>query len=268
MAEFLADGVRIHYDIAGSAKRHIVLVHAYPTHSRMWDPQVSALQKHRTVVTYDVRGLGRSEVPSESTAYSQDRSVADLLALLDHLGLKSADIFGLSMGGNIALNFALAHPDRVNSLVVSGTGSGSDDRETFLTRTLDWAETAERQGMQAFADKVLLNGVFSEFANRGMQERTQLRNMILDNAVTGVALTARHVIAKRPPISDLVPRMKKLNVPTMIIAGELDPAVALPTQLMANAIPDARLKMIPGTGHFNNLEVPDVVNDLLIEFLG
>jgi pimeloyl-ACP methyl ester carboxylesterase len=267
MAEFSANGVKIHYDVSGTAARHLILVHAYPVHSAVWSPQVAALSNDRTVVTYDVRGFGRSAAPDDPALYSQDRSVADLLALLDHLGLQQADICGLSMGGNIALNFAIGHPDRVSSLVVSGTGSGSDDPKPFIERTNGWAEMAERRGIGAFADLVMLNGVFSEYADRGARERAHLRSLILGNTVPGVAHTARQVIAKRPTIRQLEPRLKELPVRTLIIAGELDPAVALPTQIMAKAIPSARLEIIRGTGHFNNVEVPDAVNRLLRDFL-
>jgi pimeloyl-ACP methyl ester carboxylesterase len=268
MPEFSANGVNISYAVSGAGPRHLILVHAYPTHSGMWAPQIGPLGNGRVVVTYDVRGLGRSGVPTGPSGYSQDRSVADLLALLDHLKLERADICGLSMGGNIALNFALAHQDRVHSLAISGTGSGSDNREAFLKRTFDWADTAERFGIEAFADLVLQNGVFSEFAERGPRERALLHGLITDNSAIGVALTAREVIAKRPPLQALEPRMKALKVPTLVIAGEADPAVAVPTKIMAGAIPGARLEIIPGAGHFNNLEVPDTVNGLLRDFLG
>jgi pimeloyl-ACP methyl ester carboxylesterase len=267
MPDFRADGVKIHYDVSGAGPQHIVLVHAYPTTRRMWEPQLAALGTQRTVVAYDVRGLGKSGVPREPSAYSQQHSVADLLALLNHLNLASADLCGLSMGGNIALNFALTHPERVSSLIVSGTGSGSDDRKTFLERTLDWATIAERDGIEAFADKVLQNEVFSEYANRSERKRVHLRELILDNSAIGVAMTARYVIAARPPIPELEPLMKKLAVRTLIVAGTLDAAVAFPTAIMERAIPNAQLKLIPGTGHFNNLEEPDTVNQLLLDFL-
>jgi pimeloyl-ACP methyl ester carboxylesterase len=225
------------------------------------------LSNDRTVVTYDVRGFGRSAAPGDPALYSQDRSVADLLALLDHLGLQQAEICGLSMGGNIALNFALRHPVRVLSLVVSGTGSGSDDHRPFIERTNSWAAAAESRGMEAFADLVMLDGVFSEYANRGARERAYLRELILANSVAGVAHTAREVIAKRPTIPQLEPRLRELPVRTLVVAGALDPAVTLASQVMATAIPLARLEIIPDTGHFNNLEVPNAVNQLLRNFL-
>jgi pimeloyl-ACP methyl ester carboxylesterase len=267
MAAFSADGVTIHYDVSGTAARHLILVHAYPVHSAVWSPQVAALSNDRTVVTYDVRGFGLSAAPDDPAQYSQDRSVADLLALVDHLGLQQAESCGLSMGGNIALNFALRHPDRVSSLVVSGTGSGSDDQKPFIERTNSWAETAERRGMEAFADLVMLDRVFSEYADRGARERAHLRTLILANTVSGVAHTAREVIAKRPTIPQLEPRLKKLPVRTLIVAGALDLAVALASEVMAKAIPSVRLEIVPDTGHFNNLEVPDAVNRLLQDFL-
>ncbi len=267
MSEFSIGNVQIHYDISPGPARHIVLVHAYPTTSKMWEPQVGPLSARRTVVNYDVRGFGRSSAPDDATAYSQDRSVEDLLALLDHLKLGKADICGLSMGGNIALNFALKYPGRVASLVVSGTGSGSGDPALFVEKTNNWAAIAERDGMQAYADHIMSDGVFSGYANRGPKEREHLRSLILSNKVPGVAHTARQVLAKRPPIPDLIPRMRNLNVRTFLIAGELDEAVAYSTKVMADAIPNARVEIIAGAGHFNNLEFPDLVSRLLCDFI-
>lgn len=268
MPDFSIDNVRIHYDLWPGPGQHIVLVHAYATNSKMWEPQIKPLAARRSVVAYDVRGFGQSSAPDDAGAYSQDRSIDDLLALLDHLKLETADICGLSMGGNIALNFALKYPERVSSLVVSGTGSGSGDPAPFVEQTSNWARIAERDGMKAFADHLMTEAVFSGYASRGPRERAHLSSLIMANTAPGVAHTAREVLAKRPPIPQLVPRMRRMKVRSLLIAGELDEPVAFATKVMADAIPDARLEVISGGGHFNNLEFPERLNRLLGEFLG
>src|SRR5204863_250497 len=101
--------VSLYYEAAGRGAP-LVLVHGFACGIRSWDPQVRALSLHRRVLTYDVRGHGLSEAPPEAEAYSQATLVADLHALLTHLKIGRAVVGGLSMGGNIALNFALAHP--------------------------------------------------------------------------------------------------------------------------------------------------------------
>src|SRR5262249_10787737 len=128
------DIIGLYYETAGKGAP-LVLVHGFACGIQSWDPQVRALSRSRRVITYDVRGHGISGAPREATAYSQERSVKDLHALLVHLGIRRAAVGGLSMGGNIALNFALAHPDMVTRLIVADTGAGSD-------HTADRAPTA------------------------------------------------------------------------------------------------------------------------------
>ena len=267
MPELSIDGVKLHYDIAGAAVRHLVLVHAYPTNRTMWAPQIEALARVRTVVAYDVRGFGLSDAPDRPDAYSQERSIADLLALVDALGQTQIDLCGLSMGGNIALNFTLAHPARVSALVVSGTGAGSDDAATFARTTNAWADAAEQVGIDAFADVILANPIFTEYTDRGARERAHLRRLITSNTVAGVAHTARQVLAKRPTINSLAPRLQQLAVPALIVTGEKDVACTRPAEVMKAALPNSRVAVIPDTGHFNNLEQPESLNRLLLDFL-
>src|SRR3989449_9466727 len=116
------NGVSLYYEVAGRGAP-LVLVHGFACGIRSWDPQVRALSRYRRVIAYDVRGHGLSDAPPEAAAYSQATSVADLHALLAYLKIGRAVVGGLSMGGNIALNFALAHPAMVSALIVADTRS-------------------------------------------------------------------------------------------------------------------------------------------------
>lgn len=261
------DDIRIHYERAGASEPALIFVHAYPTNCTLWHKQMSALSAKRGTLAYDVRGFGRSDVPESPSAYSQDRSVADLLGLLNALNIRKPAICGLSMGGNIALNFALKHPDRVGALIAADTGAGSDDATVFAQATNSWADLAERGGIDAFAAAILANPIFGEYAERGAAERDYLRGLILANTVRGVAHTARYVLAKRPTINSLVPRLQKLPVPTLVIVGAKDEPCIAPGETMAKNIPRAQLAVIPKTGHFNNLEEPEQFNRLLEDFL-
>lgn len=267
MPKLGVDGVNIYYDSFGSGAKILILAHAYPTNRMMWQPQVDALAQDWTVVAYDARGFGLADAPDLAEAYSPTQSVADLLALLDHLRAERVDICGLSMGGNIALNFALAYPHRVNSLVVSGTGAGSDDATQFGATTNAWADAAQHGGMQAFADLIAAHPIFAEYSDRGSIEKERLRKLILSNSVAGVAHTARQVLAKRHTINALAPRLRELTTRTLVVIGEKDTACVAPAQVMKASIPEARLAVIPETGHFNNIEEPTLFNQLLISFL-
>ena len=267
MPQVQLNDIRIHYETTGTG-RPLILLHSYPTHSAVWAPQIPALSSGRRVITYDIRGFGKSDAPTSASAYSQEKSIADLLVLMEHLKIGKADLFGFSMGGNIALNFALAHPSRVSKLVLIGTGAGTGDGSAFAKVCNAWAQAADDGGIEGFARDITANPLFTEYGGRGERERDTMWRLITANTAHGVAHSAREVLAKRPTIDALAPRLKSLPVPTMVIAGAADAGCVSAGKIMAEMIPGARLHVIPATGHFTNLEEPETVNRLVREFFG
>ena len=124
------NGARIHYERSGSGFP-LLLIHAGIADSRMWEPQAAALGKHFDMIRPDSRGFGDSELPP--MPYS---GMADMIALLDHLAVKRAHVVGCSMGGTLAIDLALEHPERVERLVlvaagISGSNLGEQDSPLF-----------------------------------------------------------------------------------------------------------------------------------------
>src|SRR5947209_5581300 len=140
------NGVSLYYEVAGRGAP-LVLVHGFACGIRSWDPQVRALSRYRRVIAYDVRGHGLSDAPPEAAAYSQATSVADLHALLAHLKIGRAVVGGLSMGGNIALNFALAHPAMVSALIVGDTGTPCLKPHRFMADVMPKARHVVLRGV-------------------------------------------------------------------------------------------------------------------------
>ncbi|HEV8306171.1 MAG TPA: alpha/beta fold hydrolase [Methylomirabilota bacterium] len=259
------NGVSLYYEEAGRGAP-LLLIHAFPVGMRMWAPQVAFFARHFRVISYDCRGFGRSEAPTAPTAYSQTLSVADAHGLLTQLGAQPAAVCGLSMGGNIALNLALAHPESVRALIPCDTGAGSEDPDGFRARCAEYAEAA-RHGMEAFFQAALGWAVFAGFAERGAREAAQLREFILAQPPHGIGLTALHALATRPPIYALRERLAALRVPTLVVYGEHDEACVQTSGFMARTIPGARLWMVPGASHFVNLDAPEPFNETLLAFL-
>src|SRR2546425_5373816 len=141
------NGISLYYEVTGDGPP-LVLVHGFACGIRSWDPQVKALSRSHRIVTYDVRGHGISEAPRDAAEYSQAISVADLHALLVQLGIRRAAVGGLSMGGNIALNLALAHPTVVSALVIADTGAGSDDPAEWAAAANTFADALDRRGIE------------------------------------------------------------------------------------------------------------------------
>jgi pimeloyl-ACP methyl ester carboxylesterase len=260
------NGIGLYHEAAGRGAP-LVLVHGFACGIRSWDPQVRALSRSRRVITYDVRGHGISGAPREATAYSQETSVEDLHALLVHLGIRRAAIGGLSMGGNIALNFALAHADMVTRLIVADTGAGSDDTADWVATVHAFAETLDRRGIEAFADLACANPLFGRYLAQGPAAERFIRSCLLMHRAHGIAHTAREVLAKRPTIYALESRLRQLEVPALLIVGEDDAPCVKVHRFMADCLRRSTHIVLRRRGHLTNLEAPAAFNAAIRRFL-
>lgn len=262
------DGLTLAAETGGAADGPtVVFVHAFPTNRTIWRPQIAALPARARWIAYDVRGFGQSDAPDDPGLYGQDRSVADLLCVLDHFGVDQALLCGLSMGGNIVLNFAFAHPERVAALVISGTGSGTGNHADFVRMVEAWAVAAESRGLEAFAEAAMAAPIFAEYTDRGAAEHRHMHDLIFSSQVAGVVNSCRRVLAVRPVIDTLKPKLATLRRPTVVVTGARDEAVMLASAIMAETIPGARYVEVPETGHFNNLESPAALDAVLADLL-
>lgn len=260
------NGVSLYYEEAGRG-RPVVWVHGFACGLRMWDPQVAALAHRYRVITYDVRGHGASDVPESPAEYSQPLSVEDLGGLLRHLGLSRAVVGGLSMGGNIGLNFALASPEMVDALIVCDTGAGSDTPEEWRATCLEWARLLERDGIEAFADLLVAHPLLARYVGRGPEAARLIRSFVTTHRARGLAHTLREVLARRPTIYSLEAGLRRLRVPTLLIAGEFDDPCAKVHRFMHEVISGADHAVLRGVGHMTNLEDPALFNTVAGEFL-
>ncbi len=260
------NGVSLYYEVTGKGPP-LVLVHGFACGIRSWDPQVRVLSRARRIIIYDVRGHGISEAPPDPAAYSQAISVEDLRALLIHLKILRTAVGGLSMGGNVALNFALAHPKMVSALIVADTGAGSDNTAEWIAGAHAFADVLEQRGMEAFADIASANALFARYIAQGPEAERFIRSCLMTHRAHGLAHTAREVLAKRPTIYSLEPRLKEIRVPTLLIVGEHDEPCLKVHSFMARVIPRAKQVVLPGVGHLTNLEAPAAFNAAVRRFL-
>jgi pimeloyl-ACP methyl ester carboxylesterase len=260
------NGIRHYYEVTASGAP-LVFVHGYACGVRSWDPQVRVFSRSRRVVTYDVRGHGLTESPEDPAAYSQDTSVRDLHGLLTHLKIRRAVVGGLSMGGNIALNFALAHPEMVSKLIVADTGAGSDQWGDWAESCRAYAEALDARGMEAFADMACADPLFARYFASGPTAERFIRSCLMTHRARGLAHTAREVLIKRPSIYALEPRLRELRVPTLLIVGEHDEPCLKTHRFMADCISRSTHLVIRNVGHLTNLEAPAAFNGAVKRFL-
>ena len=259
------NGINLYYEEHGEGFP-LIWSHEFAGDYRSWKPQVNFFSRRYRVIAYNARGYPPSDVPECIDDYTQQQSVDDLKGLLDHLGIDCAHVGGLSMGGNVALNFGLTYPRTARSLIVAGTGAGSTDTEAFRKNVSQRAGDMRARGMEAMDD-------YSNSQTRVQLRRKdplgyeEFRRGLMEHSPLGSALTFSGVQGRRPTIFALEDRMKALDVPTLIMTGDEDEPCIETSVFMKRCIPKSGLAMIPQSGHAINLEEPDLFNRIVLDFL-
>jgi 3-oxoadipate enol-lactonase len=247
--------VEVHRVVEGPADAPVlVLSNSLGSMLTMWDPQIAALTEHFRVVRYDLRGHGASPVPPGP--YDIADLGADLLGLMDHLGIEKPHLCGLSLGGMASMWVAAHMPERVGRLILCSTSAWFGNPENWLER----AATVRRQGTEAVADTVVGRWFTPGFAARHADQVGRMRSMIAATPAEGYA-SCCEVVAK----TDLRPSLPSIAAPTLVIAGAQDPAVPLEqAEQLANGIPDAHLAVVEDAAHLANVEKPYEVTELIL----
>lgn len=238
----------------------LVLAHGFGGSARNFGPQVRALRARHRVVVFDARGHARSPAPTAAGAYDGTAFVEDLRGVLDGQQIASAVVGGLSMGAATALHFALAHPERVDALVLASFPSAGDG---LARHAGAFAAAIEREGLEAAGARFVWgpdSGLDPEAAER-------VRQGFLEHAPHALAHTLRGWIGAMPAPASLAPRLAALARPALVVAGTGDPVGVAASRDLAALLPGARLALIPGAGHVVNLARPRAFNAALAEFL-
>jgi pimeloyl-ACP methyl ester carboxylesterase len=244
------NGIEIDYQVSGRGPA-VLLSHGYSATRRMWDDQHRALGDRYRTISWSMRGHGETESPAAPAAYSADQTVADMRALLAHLGVERAVIGGLSLGGYVSLAFYLAHPEMVRALVICDSGPGyrnADARRQWNERAQERAVALESRGLEALGH------------SREVRESASLHR-----SAQGLAHAARGMLAQEG--SRVIDGLGTIAVPTLIIVGDRDQPFVAPCEYMAKKISGARLEVIRDAGHSSNLDQPEAFNRVLLDFL-
>ncbi len=260
------NGVDLYYEETGRGFP-LVWSHEFAGDHRSWEPQVRYFARRYRVITYNHRGYPPSSVPADGAAYDNLTLVEDLYGLLRQLGISRAHVGGLSMGGNVALNFGLRHPELAASLIVAGCGSGTVDRERFLAEYGGLAAEVERDGMGVLVARlgaIPTRQVFRAKDQRGWDE---FLRYLGEHSALASAHLIRRVILRRKTIFELEPELRKLSIPTLVMVGDQDEPCLEPGLFMRRLIPHAGLVILPMSGHTINIEEPALFNLHAAEFL-
>ena len=234
MAYLERAGVRISHQITGERNGNlpVLLSNGFGESASMWEPNVGALAATRPVITWDMRGHGGSDCPSDPGAYTREHCVQDMAALLDAYEFPQAVLGGLSLGGYFSLAFYLALPERVAALMLFDCGPGFRNdkaRQDWNDRALATAGRLEREGRH------------------------------------GLALAARGMLTQ--PDSRVIDSLPAIEVPVLVLVGARDRGYLGAADYMAAKIRGAQRRVIDDAGHMSNADQPGEFNRVVTAFL-
>lgn len=256
------NGAQVYYEMAGEGTP-LILLHAGVADGRMWDEQFAVFARQYRVIRFDYRGFGRSVMPPGDFC-----NYADVAGLLDYLDAPQAIVVGISYGGLIALDFALAYPERVSALVL-GAPSISGAAPSERIRQFWQAEDAaiERGDLDEAVEvnlRAWVDGIYREpdEVNTAVRQKVGLMQheifaIDIPDDVTEVGL--------EPPAYG---RIADIAAPTLILVGDLDlPEKVEQARWLTEQMPQGQLAAIPGAAHMLNMEAPVLFNELVLGFL-
>jgi 3-oxoadipate enol-lactonase len=254
-------GARLYYEMMGMG-HPLVLIHAGIADSRMWDDQFTDFAEHYRVIRYDIRGFGKSAMPTGSSSTSRD-----LYGLLTALGIARAYVVGLSIGGGIAIDFTLRYPEMVSALVLVASGLGGTQPSAEMRRADATVDAAlERGGIDAAVEAE--NRLWVDGPKRTPdQVDPTVRARVSE--MNGALYRLPEVDAPRERLDPpAIGRLGEIHVPTLILVGDGDvPDVIETANLLEQGIAGARKVVFPGVAHMVNMEHPEAFNRIVLNFL-
>lgn len=246
MATFNHNDGEIYYEVNGKGAS-IILIHGFGLDSRIWRKQVKELSKTNKVVTYDLRGFGKSSLPSGKYSHHED-----LYELLKHLNIKEAKLVGHSFGGEVAVNFALEYPGKVKSLVLISSALGGVKGDT---KEWDQLQRLGREGdIKGLKSRMLENPAFKDLDNN---DRELVEEIIQDYSGFHFQNTDPREYVNSSK------RVKELSLPVEIVVAEKD----LGVQKQVVEIFEKKLGVKPmiifGSGHMVILEEHDKISEII-----
>ncbi len=251
------NGTRLYYEVAGLG-HPLVLIHGFTLDTRMWDDQFEVFAQNYRVLRYDARGFGKSDLPT-TPLYTHPE---DLRALMTHLDIDHAHIIGLSMGGLIAVDFAVTFPESTDTLIpVDAALSGytwQGERSSITARV-----KAKQGGIEAAKEYWLNCDLFVPAAEQPSVD-ARLKQIVED-------YSGWHFVNDDPasiPETPAIHRLDVLTMPTLVVIGERDiPDFHRMADIMTEGIAGAKKVVINRVGHMANMEAPEQFNEIVLVFL-
>jgi 3-oxoadipate enol-lactonase len=252
------DGLTMHYRVHGPDNGPVLAFsNSLGTDARIWDGVIERMASKYRIVSYDQRGHGLSDAPSGP--YKLDDHVDDLANLLDHLGVKTLALCGVSVGGQIAQRFATKYQSRLRGLVLCDTAAKIGDASMWEKRIA----AIEAEGIASIATAVLERWFGRDYREQHPAEYAGWRNMLERMPAQGYIATCQAIRD-----ADLSGEVGSIVLPTLVLAGSED--LSTPPDIVrktAALLPNARFEIIENAGHIPSIEQPDALAALIQHYL-
>jgi pimeloyl-ACP methyl ester carboxylesterase len=255
-----ANGIEMNYESSGEGEC-LVLIHGFSDNMNMWYNQTPEFSKQYRVLTYDVRGFGETEGNGDS--YSMELFADDLYELLTALDIRSACVLGYSMGGRIALEFAVRHPEFMAGLVFANSGMGDAPSPDMEERRKMMVSVLEQGNIEVISEIMTVASFSPGFEEKNPAAFRRYKDIKMQNNPSAYPAIAQMMIEAL----SVTPDWSRLRCPVLIIAGERDGLMEMSVaESMKTSISNAILKTLP-TGHAAAIEAPEQFNQVVLEFV-
>ena len=253
------NGTVMHYEFLTESEDEpvVVFINSLGTDFRIWLPLLDELEENWSILVYDKRGHGLSDIGKVPCTI--DDHADDLIGLLEEFDVDKATLVGLSVGGLIAQAVYKKRPDLVERIMLCDTAHKIGTAEMWNSRI----EAVEKDGLEAMADGILERWFTRDFHENSKTELSGYRNMLVRQPVAGYAATCAAIRD-----ADYTETARKIAVPTLCVVGDQDGST--PPDLVrstADLIPDADFVVIKDAGHIPNVEQASAFADLLMQFI-
>lgn len=246
-------------DINSEKENVIIFAHGHPFDHTMWNYQINSLNDFRLIIP-DLKGYGKTDYKFDKI-YIEDHAL-DLALLLDKLKIEKVHLIGLSMGGQIIVEFARLFPHKILSLVICGSNPSGETDQSYKNR-LELINRMSSIGMEKYTKKDIHKYLHPDTVKDKTEAFEHLFKMMINTKLEGAIASHKGRLERR----DNFDYLKKLRVPCLIFAGDNDfftPANEMKN--VAKQIPNSKFVIVPNAGHLINMEQPEIFNKFLIDF--
>jgi 3-oxoadipate enol-lactonase len=255
------NGTRMCYTDSLHGEMTVIFVHGFPFDKSMWQPQVRTLKKDYRVITYDIRGFGRSEIgnlPADIDLFARD-----LLEFINALDIKDVVICGHSIGGYILMTAVNLNLKKIKGLILCDTQCIADSEE-MKRSMLELIPGIEKNGPETFVDNIIDNA----FSKATPARNDDIITRAKQTAHTTSVKTLTHSLTALSLRHETCNGLKTLTVPVLVLCGKEDNIMPVSrSEFIFNALKNAQLKVIENAGYLPNLEQPEVFNGHILSFL-